>query len=306
VQAVDCFKNRIVMKFKLALIATAVVSLSSCKSGNSQYLVDMDKFQYPNWYEAEMLPEWEDTDSLNTARTQDNKIYLPHRVFEYDYTLVHKSEPDKPLYSVVFFNDSCLMKKMDCIAWSIDSTLDFSSIKRYPVENIELLVYKTRGQMDLANTQTIIRYDYTNRKGKILFGSRTGVKENENGVFLHPPRAYAFKLTEFCAFPWYKTDQQEWPGEIHIPSYWANDVKLDLGTDDLSAMRLHYTKQGKETISTTLGDRLCEKVIATAENDNLQTQLTYWYDEELGFVQMDYILPKGYLMTLKLVEVREP
>lgn len=291
------------MKSTIALLIITTLSLYSCKSGNSQHTVDRDNFQYPNWYEAAMPAEWEDNDSLNTARTADNTIYIPHRVFRYDYSLVHKGNPNKPLYAVVFFNDSCLVKKVDCMDWSIDSVLDFSSIKRYPIEYLELLVYKTRGRMSLADEQTIIRYDQFNRKGKVLFGGLTGVKEDSNAIFLHPPRFHAFGLTEFCAFPWYNKHKNEWPGEIHIPSYWAEDAKM--GDVDLSSLSLYYTKQGKEEISTPRGTRLCEKVVATAENENLQTQLTYWYDEELGFVQMDYVLPKGYLMTLKLVEVRD-
>ena len=206
-----------------------------------------EKMPLPNWYNVAIPAEFIDNDSSNWVMNKDNIVFVPKRKFTYSYTL--SQENKEKLYSIIKFNRQCIEdNSIDCIDWEISPTANFDTDSLYPIEKIVLTVFESKGHTSLSNTQTIIKYDYLNSKGRILFGERTGVVEDSNSLFLHPPRHFGFSLTEFCPFPELRKNQDSWTSTLYIPSYWLEDAKLAYrGNLELN---IEYIYKGEKKIET--------------------------------------------------------
>lgn len=262
-----------------------------------------ETFPLPNWYNVAIPENFTDSDSSNWNLNKDNIAFLPKRKFTYTYILSQEGS-EKDLYSIVKFNRKCMKdNSVDCIDWEISPIANFNTDSLYPVEKIVLSVFESKGHTSLSNTQTIIKYDYFNSKGRILFGERTGVVEDSNSIFLHPPRNFGFCLTEFCPFPEFRKNQDKWTATLHIPSYWFEDARLGLGRDDDTELDVEYVYKGQEEVESPLGLLLCHKVEATGTSNTMQTSLAFLYHEEYGFVKLKYQLPNSYHLTLNLEKI---
>ncbi|WP_052600007.1 hypothetical protein [Aureispira sp. CCB-QB1] len=259
-----------------------------------------EKMPLPNWYNVAIPAEFVDDDSSNWSMNEDNLAFIPKRKFIYNYTLSQTNE--KKLHSIVKFNRKCIENNsIDCIDWEISPIANFDTDSLYPIEKIALTVFESKGHTSLSNTQTIIKYDYLNSKGRILFGDKTGVVEDSNSVFLHPPRNFGFCLTEFCPFPEIRKGKESWTSTLHIPSYWFEDAKLDY--KESIGLDVEYTYKGKKEVETPLGTLLCHRIDAKGTSEEVETSLNFWYHEEYGFVKLDYQLPNSYHLVLNLEKI---
>ncbi|AEH01221.1 hypothetical protein Lacal_1373 [Lacinutrix sp. 5H-3-7-4] len=107
----------------------------------------------------------------------DNKVYLVNKKFLYSYSLIH--------------NDKLVDLDLKAIRLTIQgTTLPFS-------------------KFDPDYNQTVIKYEYLDEKGKLMFSERTGLIENNNNIWIHPPRQGDAGILQLSAFPYIKLNNKK-------------------------------------------------------------------------------------------------
>ncbi len=153
----------------------------------------------------------------------------------------------------------------------------------------------------IMNSQTAVRYTYlTENSNKIEQRKETtGVDEEENHVYLHPPRNNYMAFTELSPFP-----EGHFPVGVAVES----DITLNVvqGYDSLDGQALKAViKQYKESIDTTILDieylgcaRVTGKLISHPQFGNWQSY--YLVHPQKGFVYWRYTLNDGSIVELLL------
>lgn len=156
----------------------------------------------PPFYNVQPPPSWEDTGAPNTENNADNDIYRPGRVFTYQYRYLKGGKE----YLVGVDAEHENFGK-GTIPWKLVEK-GTEDIGDYPIEHIDLIVYKTRTPMNILPEQTIIKYRFYNESGDgqrldprrhidavaddVLFGNDDIAQvyadaQRHFGVFLHSP-----------------------------------------------------------------------------------------------------------------------
>lgn len=131
--------------------------------------------------------------------------------------------------------------------------------------------------------------------------TKTGIIENVKQIWMHPFRSNQFLFTEVAPFPevkWPLYNGKSWTGELNIYNGW--------GDWNNSSGKFVYKVENKEDIQTQfglIGD--CWKIESIATYPFGKSFLDYWFNEELGFVKMNYINYEGQKLNIELVEVVE-
>lgn len=164
--------------------------------------------------------------------------------------------------------------------------------------------------------EIIIQYEYTDQDIKESLKYRlnktlpnlvwqaeeiTGIIENVEEVWMHPFRSNQFIFTEVAPFPMVRFPLEagkEWTNQLSILEGWG-DWENTVGNKS-------YKIIGQETIETTYGQiKDCWKIESTSSFPFGQSKLDYWFDEELGFVKMNYQNYGNQSLDIELVEVNE-
>ena len=234
--------------------------------------------------------------------SRDNKVFLPGRTFVYNYTYLKNNQPQT---CVVTVDQS---GKGGLIPWKLSPQPQYNELN-HPVEQIKLRVCKTKAHTSLANEQTIIKYEYWNKKGRILIPLPTGVVEDSSKIFLHPPRGYAFLMTEFNPFPIIKFPLKlgkTWKNENHIPPSMVEEL---IKINEVAVRTIQYKIDSKIILKTALGDLVCYKVIASSKGEinehPKESKLQAFFNEEYGFVKLNYTNIDGSLLTFDLVGITD-
>jgi hypothetical protein len=139
--------------------------------------------------------------------------------------------------------------------------------------------------------------------GKIF--QNTGIIENDQNLWLHPPRSRFFKILELCPFPYVKfaSAELEWKDSLRISSNWQ-DARWAKWEGELK-VGLTYANIGYETVETRLGEVRCLVTESTAVSDVGTSFLTTYFHSDLGFVKLEYEILNRYRVLLELVEIKE-
>ncbi|HEB62341.1 MAG TPA: hypothetical protein ENI82_04230 [Bacteroidetes bacterium] len=111
-----------------------------------------------------------------------------------------------------------------------------------------------------------------------------GVIENVERIWMHPFRHNQFSFTEVAPFP-----------EVRFPlakgKSWTNQLSIETGWGDWSnsSGNSQYEVVGQEMIEIPFGKiKNCWKVKSQAVYPFGVSYFDYWFDEDLGFVKMEY------------------
>ncbi len=265
----------------------------SCNSNNN----------YSMLYNQLPLKNFIDDDELN-KNTDDNTIYKPYNKITYNYIYKHNNQPFR---FGVKFNNNCLKdNKINCIDY-FDFPLDSMNLYRNnAIDYLTMTVFNTKGHTSLANNQTIIKYDYINNiNGPILQGERTGIVENSEKIFLHPPRSYSFSLLQLTAFPYLKlplSNHLQWTAFNSIPYETLKHSGINHQTD----LNLNFEYNVVEEINhkSELGTLKCWKINAISESEGYKVHSTYLFNNTYGFIQMEHNINNTHYYLLKLTNIK--
>ena len=239
-----------------------------------------------------------DTINLNDNRyNENNKIYKVGKRFTFTYYyedklgdkyLVTKSAlNDKNTYDWVFENINKKNKNsIYQIILSVNSGLS-PFIQNIPDYN-----------------QTVITYNFKLINGEFWNNEMTGVVENKMNLWMHPPRTDFFKILELNPFPYIKSPYKignKWTWKLEFGDHWAD--KKWLLWKGKNENKYIYKITDYKTILTKIGNLKCYVIISNANSNLGQTKLISYFNEDFGFVKLDYINIDGTKTFLELESV---
>lgn len=224
-------------------------------------------------------------DSTNRDKNRydyDNQIFRHHAVFKYAYE--YEDASGKPFYVKGFPYDWEFIPKGN----RDDQT----------ITTVIITVKPNKAYKDYP--QTRVSYAYP------PYGthSASGVVENQMNVWLHPPRDGFFEILELNPFPYIKKPYvvgNNWLWSLEIGSQWA-DKRWKEWEGNITN-RYKYEITGKEVMDTKLGSLLCYQISSHAESSLGRTELIAYFNEENGFIRLDYKNIDGSKVSMELEEI---
>lgn len=164
---------------------------------------------------------------------------------------------------------------------------------------IKMKVSKPHLVSFLAN-QTAILYTYEINFKE--YEEKTGVEEDEYGVFIHPPRLGEFSFLQVPPMP-----------SINYPLNSILEKEIELNTlksefKPASGKKIkQQLKQDNERDTLIFKDQSIECIKITGQNINYIEEIgtykaEYWFNEMYGFVKMRYIKPDNSILNIVLIE----
>ena len=177
-------------------------------------------------------------------------------------------------------------------------TSDIDSLK---ISEIHLTVIKPRMFQRTNKKQTEVYYSY---EPNPTITSSTGIVENIENIWIHPPRSGFFKSLETCPFPYVKLNKPigyKWTDSMSIGNHWSNrkwgkwDGRLMLDYE--------YEIAEREKIDSKLGEIDCLVINAIAISEIGESKLKAYYSNKYGFVKLKYTLFTGIEIDLSLEQI---
>jgi len=235
---------------------------------------EMPKYDYRGKVKAEMTPQLDSMLRIEKRRV----VFKPCR--EMIYKAEFKSETDELI-------SSSRIKMM-------------ASGKRWeyqPEMQEEILIQYEFTQKDFKLNQ-----EHQLNKGmlsdKWTGETREGVIENVEEIWMHPFRSNQFNFTEVAPFPKIKLPLKigkSWTGRLRIQGWgdWAN-----------TRIYSEYEVVDNEKIETEFGQiENCWKIKSKSTFKLGESTFDYWFNEELGFVKMNYKNYGNQILQIELVEI---
>ena len=136
--------------------------------------------------------------------------------------------------------------------------------------------------------------------------SMSGAIENEENVWIHPPRDKYFEILELNPFPYIKAPYEigtKWTWHLGIGDHWA-DGRWKLWNGKIEN-KYEYNITDKRTLKTDLGEVECFVIESNAKSRIGETKLTAYFNPKFGFVKLDYTNIDGSKTNLELTELVE-
>ena len=228
---------------------------------------------------------------------------------QYDGLKIEKSKVDKNnvIYQIgKTFRYSYSIQKNENKYFLVNNTEDSlttNELDKNKIDGIKMSVIKPKMFQRTNKNQTEIRYNFEpNPRSR----SSTGVVENKENVWIHPPRMGFLNALETCPFPYIKLNKPVgyiWTDKMNIGDHRSNKQWGEWK----GRLLLDYTYKivGKEAIKTSLGSLDCYKIESTAKSNIGESKLVSFYNDKYGFVKLEYTLMTGSQIEINLVEVSE-
>ncbi len=232
-------------------------------------------------------------DKADERFTRDNKIFTPNKTYYYDYT---------------YQKNGTSYKFAAGETWQL---VPLNAIDDNTIYYIKLATEKGlgfMGQMDPNYFQSVVRYVVLDKnKQPIGKFDVTGVIENQNNVWLHPIRKDNFALLELNPFPYAKAPYKlgrKYTWQLDIGDNWSSPNWKEWEGRILSTYEYEIT--GRKAVKIAEDNVVpCWVIEAKASSRLGTTALVASFNEEVGFVQLDYTNIDGSKLVMDLVEVEQ-
>lgn len=174
----------------------------------------------------------------------------------------------------------------------------------YTIDHIALEVFRNKGETSLGETQTIIKYDFYDGQKKVFVGEKTGVIEDSNRIFIHPPRSHFFYSNQLTPFPYVLLPIDEhttWEMLFDIPEH--TEKKYPFLTDH--TLQLTYSMIGRKEVSTPWGLDTIYQFKAIAKNSQITTSCDYYFSEDYGFVKIEFHNLDGVVIRMDIEDIKK-
>ncbi|MBW7675408.1 hypothetical protein [Chryseobacterium chendengshani] len=171
----------------------------------------------------------------------------------------------------IFFTEP-LVYKGDYKAFNNGWSLNSSEKNALKIDYISFRFFE--GRINEGQTPYELSF-YSNQK-KIM-SSMTGLVQNDQFVFLHPPREKIFAKLEFSPFPLVRFPLEKnkvWKEKITIPEQWSSDLMKWRGNLEIE---FEYKITGREKRNYVIE--------AKSLNEKIKTSAIFYYNEE-GFSKL--------------------
>ncbi|MEO1054960.1 MAG: hypothetical protein AAFX87_30280 [Bacteroidota bacterium] len=230
-------------------------------------------------YESLYIEKTKDPDS-------DNKIFTSGKGLIYQLSIYESGEKKRLVFS--------------------DRDWDLIQASEEPsAKDVERIIYLTASvkkskRTNKRQTEVIIAFEPNGRTFQ-----NTGIVENDQNIWLHPPRSRFFKVLELCPFPYVRlsSDSLAWTDKLSISQRWQDERWATWEGEQV--LDLTYKNEGFENIETNLGEIRCLITKSKAKSTIGETFLTTYFNSKLGFVKMEYDILGKYKVIFQLAETKE-
>ena len=227
----------------------------------------------------------------------DNHIYLPGLEFKYSYLIIK--------------NNDTLLIRVDRLGdtktpnWTFVRKRDADSLTIYYLSFKILDGYGGLDNLFPDYSQTVIQQNYYSAHS-LLFDGTTGMIENKFNIWLHPFRGKYFSVLEFSPFPYIKfpiKQDSSWTWILHdISERWSDKRIIEYYGKQHANYQYRIT--GKRELKTSFGKKECFVIESTANTSLGITKLKSYFNEEYGFMVLDYFNVDNSKVILNLIEVK--
>lgn len=261
------------MKTKLVSIIIISLFAASCKTRVSpKFLIDNDGI---------LVEKFDSTNIDDNKYNLDNEIYVAKTKFIYSYKHIGV---DKLEYFIGKIGNS----KKKSNEWEFIPTGKKNDSTIFNIAVIPLNGNAFKTSIPDYN-QTNFFYDFLNNDGQSLGKELTGVIENKKNIWIHPPRFALFTILELNPFPYISfpiKKGKKWNWHLSIGDHWSN-VRWKTWVGRIENEYI-YEILDRKKIKTNFGKIKCTISRATAHSHLGKTYLTSYFNEEYGFVKLEY------------------
>jgi hypothetical protein len=220
---------------------------------------------------------------------KDNKIYQPGKEFIFKYSYQDTTGRD-----YLFSREGYELTPVD-------------SITNGTLTKVSLKIEKGLSGFEPDYYQTITEYRYYIPSGESIYPKiHSGIVENEKNVWMHPFRNPCyFRLLQLSPFPYIQK-----PAVIGKKWKWAlktgrnYECKQWGEWEDVVDSQYVYEIIGEEQINTALGIQDCYVIKSTGKGNLGETELISYFNEENGFVRLEYENVNKSKLILELIEIK--
>lgn len=284
---------------RILTLLLILISVCACKEKNRkenpiQKLITKD---YTLEESGGIFTEVFDSTNIDENRyTANNSIYRTNASFTYSFE--HITKDGEKLY---FKEDKTVEEREKQWKFIKPNSKDESIINKVKISvkyGLEPMIKHVPNY-----NQTLLQYDYPTYNNELPFNSISGAIENENNVWIHPPRDRYFRILELNPFPFIKAPYEignSWEWWLSIGSQWGDErwKTWEGGIEN----QYYYEITEKETIDTKFGKLECLIIKSSATSELGETKLTSYFNEKYGFIKLNYINIDGSKTNLELIE----
>lgn len=279
---------------KSILIVLVTITMLSC--GRPQN-INIDELKREYIYEESgiYVENLLASDNSPDRYTIDNNVYTISRKFVFDYFIIRGGDTLKISAPRMSKPDSDFQREWEFVS--------HKSQNEDKIETISLAV-----QPGISNeNQTMLKYEYQFlvNPGYSTFSSTSGVIENEMNTWMHPHRDKYFMILELNPFPFIQQPFElgnKWRWSLGIGDHWK-DVRWKTWTGSITN-NYEYEIIGKEILNTKVGEMDCWVIQSTATSPIGSTGLIAYYNEDNGFVKLDYINIDKSRLTVEIKDIK--
>ncbi|MDR2836178.1 MAG: hypothetical protein LBV69_08315 [Bacteroidales bacterium] len=226
--------------------------------------------------------------SQNYSYTNDNLIYeIGNKwVYEYEYQPHNNKNTEK----VILMKKEIQEQRIDKIVMKVIK-FDWNSVVKFNLND--------RDEYDVYKDRTM-----QNNYPPLLLQDGGMIIENNERVWIHPPRTFFFKILEINSFPYilkpYITGR-EWDWSLKIGQQWGNNKWKEWEGNITN--KSHYKISGDTILDTKIGKLHCYIVDSYAVSELGKTYLTSYFNQKYGFVKLDYTNIDDSKIILNLIKI---
>lgn len=207
----------------------------------------------------------------NTVKSNNN-IYKPGSVFTFDYSYIDKNGNE------LFF----IINEYGMWDFVEKNHSEGNIIKDFKLIILDHNMYFKKPSYYQTGISYIINKNNLNP-------AKTGVIENENNIWLHPPREKLFKILQLNPYPYVKFPLEvgnTWNWKLQIGSGWGD--KRWKEWSGIIVNEFHYRVVDKINVKTKIGTLVCYVIESNGISELGTTRLISYFNEKYGFVKFEY------------------
>lgn len=230
--------------------------------------------------------------------SEDNTIYTQYRQFYYKYYFLK----EKDTLLVKLYTKPEHIAPFE-LSWKLEPKSKLTFEQDYSAIHYLAMTVKSGAYFGQAS---LLQYDYLSKERRGMKHEQTGLVEVCSDISITPPTEGHFLISELNPRPeirepivkdntWYSTHSTSDVGGSDKWKTWQGVVEVSSS----------YRIRDIQTIKTNIGFLKCFVIDANAQSSVGETRLVAYYNEEYGFVKLNYTNIDGSYLIMDINSVKK-
>jgi hypothetical protein len=230
--------------------------------------------------------------------SDDNNVYKQYRQFYYKYYFLN----EKDTLLVKLYTKPEHIAPFE-LSWKLEPKSKLSFEQDYTAIHYLAMTVKSG---DYFGQASLLQYDYLSKERRGIKNEQTGLIEVCSHISITPPKEGHFLISELNPRPeireplvknntWYDTHTTSDVGGSEKWKTWQGAIEVNSS----------YRIRDIQTIKTNIGFLKCFIIDAKAQSSVGETRLVAYYNEEYGFLKLNYTNIDGSYLVLDINSVKK-